>query len=157
MSSYLSIFVRSEDGDKFVNLVSFGSADPVYRALSNRVPYEKITAIDNKLTDAREHLQHEIKSMEEQIADYNDQAEALLRATGDLEERMAMRYDLRESVSEVTEDLRYTRQSLAALDFLWGVADDYKQRVEYEGAPDHPFLYAGIEVGTQITPEMVAI
>jgi hypothetical protein len=75
--------------------------------------------------------------------------------SGDLEERMDMINEYMDSRDEVKKELEGAVYAENVVTFFDNLIDNYQTNVKYEGAPDHPRMYVGIETGSNITPDMV--
>ena len=153
MSQYLHIFIRNKD--EYTELDCYGRGSTIYNIFADYAPYEKVAPVDSRIADILREVRDKKANYEKSIQDYNERIEVIKTMAGDLDERMDMINEYMDSRDEVKEDLECAVYAENVVTFISSIIDNYQSNVKYEGAPDHPRMYVGIECGSNITPDMV--
>jgi len=147
MSQYINFYLRVND--KFVSLGSFSSHNAVYTALSDRVPYEKITAINKGILNAG-------------IVELDREKEINNKFLKKNAERVALVADCKNSISEKMEEIdglirekdelemenRRMDRAITYFEFLKDIIEDYTYDYNHgKGFCNNvaEYIYAGVE------------
>lgn len=147
MSQYINFYLRVND--KFVSLGSFSSHNAVYTALSDRVPYEKITAINKDILDAGIAELDKEKEINNTYLKKNAETMALVATfNNSVSEKMEEIDSLSHEKVELEIENRQIDVAIVYFAFLKDIIEDY----EYDYKHDKGFyndateyIYAGIE------------
>lgn len=153
MSQYLHIFIRNKD--EYTELDCYGRGSTIYDIFADYAPYEKVAPVDSHIADILHQARDKKANYEKMIQDYNERIDVIKTMSGDLDERMDMINEYMDSRDEVKKDLDDFNYAVDVVLFFYNLIDNYQTNVKYEGAPDHPRMYVGIETGSNITPDMV--
>lgn len=141
MSQYINFYLRVND--KFISLGSFSRNNIVYTVLSDRVPYEKITAINEDILDAgMVDLDREKEINNKYLKKNAEMMAAVANFNNSVTEKMEGIENLNREKAELEMENRQIDRAIAYLDFLKDIIEDYRYDCKYGKEVG---IYAGIE------------
>lgn len=137
MSSYVNIYVR--DNNVFLPIGDFCRSSCMYRALEEKLPYEKLKVVDeNLILNVKAELNEQIKRYEKYIENKEHAISLFLTANNSLEEKVIAISEMEQDVADLKEEIADIEYTIGKLEMILCIIDSAYYGVEN-------YVYAGIE------------
>lgn len=146
MSSYVNFYIRVNKS--FIPIGSYSRSNPIYRAINQMLPYEKITALTSeKIGKVIDEIKEEIEELEKLKEKDKQTCDKILSMVGNsVEEKMASIYSIEaedENIDYELEELKYSKNILQVyLDMIDEI--HYSEGYVMDNDYNH-YIYAGVE------------
>ena len=142
MSSYINFFV--ERNGVYIPVAEYSRSNPIYSALSDIAPYEKMIELDEKsYNEGIANFNRAIENFKYMISIDEKEIEDARSIEAPIQEKLQAIYEIRSDIRGAEEELDLVESQKAQFQFLYYMRDEWS-KVK---------VYFGIEVGDPGYPE----
>lgn len=124
MSSYVEFYV--EQGGTYINVGSYSRSNPMYQVLSDMVPYENGTILNDALfAKAEKEFETTIKEYKDKVADLKNTINLIGTMEGSISEKVEAIEEKQSWIKDYEEDIEMYEAQLMQFKTFYRMVDPY--------------------------------